>query len=241
MGYVVGLVNSTPPARSDEVSYTSVHIEEAAEEAGPWTIVDTKTTGPDADPESPATRDLTTRNATLPSGWYRLTWVSGTDTSTPSEPVQNTASLAGGVRPTIFDVAQKVRSRTKIRGGNEIGTFNTQTRPTGDEVEGLIGDASNEVLGKVKVPESGTQYEKRVRGAIALYAAMEVELSFFPEQVGTAKSPYAAYEKLYGSRIKALIAESETGEPQGMGDTDAPADPAWTFPGGEMVGFSTRW
>lgn len=241
MGFVVTLVDSTPPARADTLSYTSVRIEEAAAETGPWTAIDTQATGPDSNPESPATRDLTTRNATLPAAWYRLTWISGSDTSTPSEPVQNAASLAGGMRPTIFDVAQKVRSRTKIKGGSEIGTFNTRTRPTGDEVEGLIGDAMDEVLGKVKAAEAGTKYEKHVRGAIALYAAMEVELSFFPEQVGSGKSPYASYEKIYLSRIKALIAESETGEPQGMGDTDAPADPAWTFPGGEIVGYSTRW
>jgi hypothetical protein len=243
MGILVTLVDYTPPARADSTSYTSVKIEEATEAAGPWSIIDTKSTGPDADPAHPEARDLTTNKATLTAGFYRVKWVSGADETAPSEPVQNLASLAGGLRPTIVDVAAKLRARTKTVGGDEIGTFNQNTRPTDDEVEALINEALDEVLGKIKTPTSGSDYERRARGAVALYAAILVETSYFPEQVGSGKSAAATYEKLYDSRIKALIAEGETGEPEGMGDSDAPADASWTFPESTsgLVGWGSRW
>lgn len=133
--------------------------------------------------------------------------------------------------PSTQEVAALIRARTKIIGGAEVGDFNTQTRPTDAEAIFLIGYAEDDVLGKVQpVTTPGSEYEARVRGAIALYAAILIELSFFPEQVNSGRSPAPMLKELYESRIKALIAEGETGEPQGEGDTDGPADPAWAFP-----------
>lgn len=153
-----------------------------------------------------------------------------------------------GYVPSIEEVAKLVRARTKARGsgGREVGTFDDTTRPTGDDVTGLILNAVDEVLGKVQEPEAGTAYERRVRGAIALYTAMLVELSFYPEQVERGQSPYASYEKLYESRIKALIAEGETGEVQGEGDGEGgggSADASWWFPedAGGLIGWSSHW
>jgi hypothetical protein len=245
MSFVVTLSDYTPPARADKTSYTSVRIEEAAGVAGPFTVIDTIARAADVDPEYPATRDFTTAKATLSEGFYRVTYVDQSGgTSTPSEVVQNASKLAGGSRPSIAEVASLLRARTKAIGGKEVGTFNTQTRPTADEVDNLIDEGIDEVLGKVKVPEPGTAYEGRVRGAIALYAAILIELSYFPEQVGSAKSPVASYEKLYEKRIKSLIAESITGEVDGEGGASSePADPAWTFPNnvGGLIGWGTRW
>jgi hypothetical protein len=118
-------------------------------------------------------------------------------------------------------------------GGREVGTFDANTRPTSDEVDGLIDEAVAEVLGKCKLPEEGSLYEGRVRSTIALYTAILVELSYFPEQIASGKSPEPEFRSLYELRIKALIAEGETGEPQGMGGKDeSPADAAWAFPEG---------
>jgi hypothetical protein len=245
MTFVVSLERFTPPARSDGVPYTSVRIEEAATSSGPWAVIDTQATAPDADPEYPATRDLTTTKATLAEGWYRVTWVDlNAVAATPSDAVQNRLELAGGTRPTVADVASKVRARTRVKGGGQAGTFNTKTNPTADDVEALIDEALDEVLGKVREPEAATDYERRVRGAVALYTAILIELSYYPEQVGSGKSPAATYQALYASRIKALIAEGETGEVQGEGGTaDSPADAAWTFPVGVggLIGWRSRW
>lgn len=230
MGILVTLADFTPPARADSTSFTSVKVEEATTSAGPWTVIDTKALVADPDPEHPVERDLTTSKATLAEGWYRVKWLSGGDETAPSEPVQNLSALSGGLRPTLAEVGSKLRSRTKVAGGGEVGTFTQNTRPTDDEVEDLIEDALADVLGKIQLPTSGSNYEKRARAATALYAAVLVELSYFPEAVGSGKSAAPNYEKLYESRIKALIAEGETGIPQGEGTSDSPADPAWAFP-----------
>lgn len=246
MSYVITLADYTPPARADHISYTSVRIEEAAAEAGPFTVIDTLAQVADADPEYPATRDLTTAKAALTKGFYRVTWVDSNGTpSTPSDVVQNLGELAGGVRPSVAEVAALLRARTKVEGGNEVGTFNTRTRPTQDEVDNLIDEGLAEVLGKVNVPEAGSAREARVKRAVALYTAILVELSFFPEQVGSARSPASTYEKLYEKRIASLEAESATEEVGGGGEgvTEEPRDPVWTFPQntGGLVGWGSRW
>jgi hypothetical protein len=153
-----------------------------------------------------------------------------------------------GVRPTVAEVAALLRARTKVMGGKEEGTFtlasaNPHTRPTAEEVEVLIDNALAEVLGKVKPAPSGSEYETRVLRAVALYTAILIETSYYPEQAKTGQSAADTYLKLYESRIEAVIAEGETGEPQGTGKDDSPADPAWTFPedAGGLVGYQTRW
>lgn len=258
---VVTLPRQTPLPRSDGVPWTQALIQEAAASAGPWTQIDTINLSPvDTDPANPITRDLTTTHATLTEGWYRVIWKDGAaNTSAATAPWQNTSELAIGARPSVTEVAALLRARTKARGGSEIGTFNTQTRPTGAEVEALIDDASDEVFGKVQpidptLPEGsaynapGSDYERRIRRAIALYAAILIETSYWPEQVKQGQSPAATFQALYESRIRALIAEGETGHAEGEGTGgpgggDAPADAAWAFPadGGGLVGWQTRW
>jgi hypothetical protein len=193
--------------------------------------------------------------APLTAGAYQIVWVGSDSTQTASEPV----IVEIGVRPSIERVASYIRARTKLKGGAELGTFNAQTRPTDDEVEEFIDDALDEVLGKVQPVDStlspgtpmgpGSDYERRVRGAVALYAAVTAELSLQPEQVRNDQSPAALLQARYESRIRALIAEGETGRPEGEGSGgpgggDAPADAAWTFPDaapGVLVGWASRW
>jgi hypothetical protein len=248
MGYIISLQDYAPPARSDDRPFTKARIEEAAEATGIWAAIDTLTLPAEhagSDPEHPEVRELTTRNGTRIEGWYRVVWIDGENNeSTPTAPVQNLSELAGGVRPTIASVAALLRARTKITGGKEQGTFTESTRPTANEVDNLIDEALDEVLGKIAVPKEGTPLEGRARGAIALYAAILIELSYWPEAVASGKSPLVAYEKLYASRVKALIAESETGKPQGEGGVgDAPPDCAYSFPANEggLVGWASRW
>lgn len=179
------------------------------------------------------------------------------------ESLASTGPLEAGTRPSVRDVAALLRARTKVNGGRELGTFaDGQTRPGETEVTGLIDDAADEVLGKVVgidttlAPGSaynapGSRYERRIRSAIALYAAILIELSYFPEQVEASRSAAGTYQQLYDSRIRSLISEDKTGQPEGMGDSarggaggaDSPADAAWAFPqdGGGLIGWSSRW
>lgn len=262
---VVTLPRLTPLPRNDTIPWTQALIQEASTPTGTWTQIDSVTLTPtDTDPANPQARDLTTIHATLTEGWYRVVWKdAGNNTSAATAPWHNTSELAIGSRPSVDEVAALLRARTKITGGKEIGTFNTQTRPTGAEVDLLVDDALDEVFGKVQPIDStlpawvqqgdaynapGSPYEKRVRRAAALYTAILVELSYFPEQVKGNQSPAATYQMLYESRIRALIAEGETGRPEGEGGGaggagDAPADAAWSFPtdAGGLVGWQSRW
>jgi hypothetical protein len=236
--FVVNLVEYVPPARSDGRPFTEARIEEAATAAGEWAVIEHVTLEPlDSDPLHPEARTLTTAKAQIATGFYRVVWLDKESAETqPTTPVQ--MLVEGGTRPAVADVAALIRARTKVAGGREVGTFTNSTRPTGDQVDTLIEFALDDVLGKVATPEAGSVYEARVRGAVALYAAVLVETSYFPEQVGAAgKSASDTLMKLYESRIRALIAEGETGEPQGEGTTDAPADPYWSFP----ADVAARW
>lgn len=92
--------------------------------------------------------------------------------------------------PTIADVAALIRARTKDRNGNEIGTFNPDTRPTDDQV----GDAIAHAVASVhqKVGAVGSACADIARLCAAYGAAAEIELSYFPEQQRTDRSPYDA-------------------------------------------------
>ena len=170
--------------------------------------------------------------------------------------------ISVGSRPSMQQVAGLLRSRTRDRGGKEQGVFiDGVTRPGATEVEGLIDDAVDEVLGKVVGIDStaqpgsaynapGSAYERRVRSAVALYAAILIESSYQSEAAATRGGMNSTYLTLYQSRIKALIAEDKMGQPEGLGDVggagggaDSPADAAWSFPAnnGGLVGWSTNW
>lgn len=259
MSVVVTLQGYAPPARADDVPFTKARVEESADKAT-WAAIQTLTLNPvDADPEHPAARDLTTTAATIPSGgFYRVVWLDNAGhESAPTAPAMDASELAGGVRPTVTDVANLLRARTQVRGGKEEGTFTSVTRPTSDEVDGMIDDALDDVLGKVKATtafaelapttEEAEAYERRVRGAVKLYAAVLIEASYFPEQIKTGQSAHDVYLKLYESRIRALIAEGETGEPQGEGGEGAgvgsAGDAYYAFPddNAAQIGLGTRF
>lgn len=170
-----------------------------------------------------------------------------------------TAPTVPGFWPTVDDVAALLRARTRVPGGRTLGTFNESTVPTADAVSVLIAEAADEVTGKAQPVDytlpagagynaPGGDYERRMRRAIALYTAILIEISYFPEQVKNSQSPVTVYQQLYDSRLRSLIAEGETGGPQGMGEGssgagDAPADAAWSFPHsvGGLVGWQTNW
>lgn len=237
------------PPRADGVPYTQIEIAEALDVdgvPGAWVTLEVQALVPvTVDPEHPLPREITTTLATTEDAWYRFRYLdAATGVSRWTEPLFTGLRADEQIRPSMSDVAALVRARTKVVGGSEAGTFTAGTRPTADEVEALIDEAADEVLGKVAVPEPGTPYARRVTGAIRLYTAMLIELSYYPEQIGTARSPYSAYEALYERRVKALIAEGETGSPQGEGgEGDSPGDASWWFPddAGGLVGWGSQW
>lgn len=134
--------------------------------------------------------------------------------------------------PTTSDVGALLRARTKDRSGNELGDFTANTRPTGVQVEALIEQATSDidealsVLGPI--PENLYGLARRVAG---LGTALGVELGYFPEQVGTGRSPYAQIKDMYDDRLKVLRSSIEAAGGDVPGDaTSGPPAPVWTFP-----------
>jgi len=109
-------------------------------------------------------------------------------------------------RPTVDQVALILRARTKDAQGNEVGTFDSDTRPTDLEVEAQI-DAAMGLVG-VRFPSSDRLSAEQVvalQALVAYRAAMRVEKSYFPEQVQTDRSPYAQIREEYLEDLQGLL------------------------------------
>src|SRR5215471_9107083 len=92
------------------------------------------------------------------------------------------------VTPTLEDVAALIRARTKDSSGNEVGTFTPATRPTNAQAQEAIDHAVIAV--HEKVGGIGAACAGLAKLAAAYGAAAEIELSYFPEQARTDRSPY---------------------------------------------------
>jgi hypothetical protein len=117
-------------------------------------------------------------------------------------------------RCTVQDVADLLLARTKDDDGNELGEFTDATRPTDEGVDRLITRALAEVLARVG-GEPAEPFWLALRTLVALYAAMLVELSYFPEQVRSDRSAYPEYERLFTAGLKELIDAIRGGAPGG--------------------------
>lgn len=194
-----------PGERDDDQPWIGAYIREAPDdegEPGTWTTIDTiEFDTPDADPADPGLRDLTTDAATLTEGWYQVVFYDADGVEQETDPVAYPPAVA--LRPTIGEVAALERARTYV-SGVEVGTFNTSTRPTEDEVSELIDMAVADVEARVGTIPDGLAEEGR--RLAALQAATLIEASYFPEQLDTDRSAYRQYQAMYLSGIDALKA-----------------------------------
>lgn len=91
--------------------------------------------------------------------------------------------MAAEWAPSVEDVAALMRALTKPTDGQDpLGTFNEDTRPTGNQVEELISHATDEVAAAFasgEVPESSWDPAKQ---AAILKVAFLIEVSYFPER-----------------------------------------------------------
>ena len=118
----------------------------------------------------------------------------------------------GPMTPTVADVARHLRARTKDHLGNEVGTFTDNTRPTAAQVLFEIPNGVRTVTSKIGVEIcEGGDVEKQealyqdAKNHAAMATAMVIERSYFPEQIGTDRSPYNAIRDELKDGMKTLI------------------------------------
>lgn len=201
---VVTIEGLVPIPLYNGLHWATAHIQEAPAYEGPWTEIDTIPLDPiDPDPTRPIIRNLTTDNATLDDGWYRIIFEDSVGASElPTQPINYIQpSQDPNYLPTVRDVATWIVARTKDKFGNEIGTFNSDTRPTGTEVVKVIQMTADDVAGDLDTDIPSEAYGT-VQSLIALGAAMRIELSYFPEQVGSDNSPYDRLKELYDDQMR---------------------------------------
>lgn len=139
-------------------------------------------------------------------GSYIVIW-DANDVFAPEELRVREAPEFAPWSPTVEEVAEHVSARTKTDDGVYVGTFNEDTRPTGEQVETLIANAVADVRAVFtadEVPESSWSFAKR---AAELKAALFIELSYFPEQAQD-NSPYLQLRALSDQAMKNLIARA---------------------------------
>jgi hypothetical protein len=106
------------------------------------------------------------------------------------------------VTPSLDEVARLERTRTVDSGGNDVGTFTSDTNPTDAEVGDLIDQAVSDVLGAFP-SQFDPEHYGQCKKVITLYAAMLVEGSHYKEQA-TARGGLLPWENEYNTAQRML-------------------------------------
>jgi hypothetical protein len=132
------------------------------------------------------------------------------------------------LRPSVADVALLIRARTKDADGREVGTFTDETRPTDVQVEEHISAAVALLSPRWPVPIDDSYY-LAVQRLTAYRAAMQIEKSYFPEQVRSDRSAYDQLREEYQDDLAALMDALGAGGADGGGSAlgSAPSS-MWT-------------
>lgn len=134
-------------------------------------------------------------------------------------------------RPTVEQVALLIRARTKDSNGNEVGTFDDDTRPTGTDVEEQI-DAAMALVGARFPPtaEMPAGLVPAFAELVAYRAALRVEKSYFPEQVRSDRSAYQQLREEYLDDLEAFTQSMAAGGGGELVESDVGSLPvgSWT-------------
>lgn len=108
------------------------------------------------------------------------------------------------ITPTPDEVAALIAVRTIDSGGEELGTFTSDTRPTDVQVEGLAVIAARDVMIGLSIEEDELPEElvEEARQLAAIRAAQAVLVSFYPETQGTGTT--ATYAAAYLAGVEGL-------------------------------------
>jgi hypothetical protein len=138
---VVSFQEYTPPARFDSVAWSEIRIEESdTDEVSTdtvWTQIDAITITPvDPDPSQPAARSFSTPNGSDTLNlWYRVIYAdASSDTSPPTDPVQNLPIVAYATTTDLFRILKK-RDPSDAEVSAAQGDLDTATIEINTEID----------------------------------------------------------------------------------------------------------
>lgn len=130
------------------------------------------------------------------------------------------------ITPSVADVAELLRARTKDINGDEAGSFNDDTRPTSAQVITLIEEAVVDIEARMGATPP-LELAGAGKSAAAMLTACLIELSYFPEQVRSDRSAFSEYWELLQNKITALQEAARGLEPGGNLVTSTRIEVPW--------------
>jgi hypothetical protein len=150
-------------------------------------------------------------------------------------------------RPSVAQVAAILRARTQDDQMQEVGTFTDATRPTDVQVEELIDSAVAAFAAEAGADPCTENLALAAAGHVALTVSLLVELSYFPEQVASSRSPFEQLKDLWDAQHEGLVSAvsfscgSGGVDPGGGGGEGGPIPmPRWSYPEPWGVGRDVR-
>jgi hypothetical protein len=122
-------------------------------------------------------------------------------------------AFAVSYAPQVEDVAALLPRRTIDGSSNQIGSFTDDTSVTDVQVAAII-DQAVQAVGTRLPTILDARNTSTARWLTTLYAAMLVELTYFPEQIPD-QSPFEQYKSLYDDGIQTLISNTLDNQPGG--------------------------
>lgn len=121
------------------------------------------------------------------------------------------------ITPSLADVAALIHARTKDRFDNWKGTFDANTQPTATQAQALIDRSAKVVSLELGVPHStmGSLIEQ-AKSVVAIRAAWQIEISFFPNQVETGDSAADHLRQMYEADIASLAMAARDNQAGGV-------------------------
>lgn len=116
--------------------------------------------------------------------------------------------------PLVKQVAGRIMARTRIASGALAGTFNTETTPTGIQVEEVITEAVSFLIPRLG-PVAESQ-EMQARALAALRCAYMIEEAYFPEQSESYASPMRELRMEYREELENWDKAARGEEPNDM-------------------------
>jgi hypothetical protein len=118
------LLGARPPARTDDIAWEQVRIEQCATEDGSYATADTQFLDPvDTDPKHPGSRDFTFTSA-LVEGFFRLVFIDGdTNESVPTDPVFDDGSSPGALYATAGELRNALNLTSDVLSNAEANSI----------------------------------------------------------------------------------------------------------------------